>query len=139
MSVGLLIVTHNRIGAELLETANRMLGQCPLPVHVMEVPPYCDPDFLVAHARRRLEVLDQGDGVLVLTDMFGSTPSNIAAHLERDAQVRVVNGVNLPMLVRVLNYSRLSLAELVDKAVSGGHDGVFCWHSQGSRTPEKIS
>ncbi len=63
-----------------------------------------------------------------------------AGHVEAPqeaAEVQVVNGVNLPMLVRVLNYSRLSLAELVDKAVSGGHDGVFCWRPHGSRMPEK--
>jgi len=61
----------------------------------------------------------------VLTDLYGSTPYNIAAVLcQRDA-VCILSGVNLPMLVRVLNYPGLALAELTEKALSGGHDGVF--------------
>ncbi|CAK0770012.1 hypothetical protein CCP3SC15_4060003 [Gammaproteobacteria bacterium] len=68
--------------------------------------------------------LDQGDGVLVLTDMYGSTPSNIACRLDSE-KVRIVAGVNLPMLIRVLNYSYLSLEDLTNKAISGGRDGII--------------
>jgi PTS system ascorbate-specific IIA component len=62
--------------------------------------------------------------------MYGSTPSNIACRLHAQANVRVVGGINLPMLVRILNYPRLSLDELVDKAVSGGRDGVLTCNTE---------
>ena len=63
--------------------------------------------------------------MLVLTDMYGSTPSNIAVGLQREGRVDVVAGVNLPMLVRVLNYPFLDLATLAAKALSGGRDGIM--------------
>ena len=72
-----------------------------------------------------LDQLDEGDGVLVLTDAYGSTPSNIACRLGARRQVAVVTGLNLPMLLRVLNYPALPLDELKEKAVSGGRDGVL--------------
>ncbi|MBW3546289.1 MAG: hypothetical protein KY428_11955, partial [Bacteroidetes bacterium] len=64
---------------------------------------------------------DSGDGVLVLTDAFGSTPSNIAMRLSRQSGVTVVSGLNLPMLLRVMNYPQLSLEELqINNALPGG-------------------
>ena len=126
MSVGLLLITHNHIGAELLFTATRMLGQCPLPAATLAVGEQDDPDSLRAEALQSAQALDDGAGVLVLTDLFGSTPSNVAACLCDQVNVCVLSGGNLPMLVRVLNYHGLCLAELADKALSGGHDGVFC-------------
>lgn len=123
--VGLLIVTHDRIGAALLETASHMLGMCPLMVEVLGVPADCDPDDMVRRGRKLLHELNNGEGVLILTDMYGSTPSNIAARLAEEGQVLVVSGVNLPMLVRVMNYPRLSVSELAIKAESGGRDGIF--------------
>lgn len=125
MSVGLLLITHNRIGAELLTTATRMLGSCPLSATAMPVSESDDPDRLRAEALRRADALDDGAGVLVLTDLFGSTPANVAAALCANPNVRVLSGVNLPMLVRVLNYHGLGLKDLAEKALSGGQDGVL--------------
>ncbi|MGB5736859.1 MAG: PTS fructose transporter subunit IIA, partial [Thiohalocapsa sp.] len=68
MSVGLLLITHNQIGDELLVTASRMLGSCPLAATAIAVMEQDDPDALRAEARRRVETLDDGAGVLVLTD-----------------------------------------------------------------------
>lgn len=74
--------------------------------------------------------LDQGQGILILTDMFGSTPSNIACAVSDRNDIRIVSGLNLPMLIRVLNYPSLSLEELELKAISGGQEGVVrCHHS----------
>lgn len=123
--VGLLIITHNQIGTALFETATHMLGMCPLMAEVLPVTNDCDPDAMVRRGRQLVEELDQGDGVLVLTDMYGSTPSNIAARLADNRQVLVVSGLNLPMLVRVMNYPALSVSELAAKAESGGRDGIF--------------
>lgn len=125
MSVGLLIITHNQIGTQLLETAINMLGYCPLLADNLAIGTDSNPDQLRADASRLARELDQGDGVLVLTDMFGSTPSNIANSLKPAGQVAVVSGINLPMLVRVLNYPHLSLARLTAKALSGGNDGIL--------------
>ena len=133
MTVGLLIITHNQIGQALLNTATNMLGFCPLECTVLSLPPNADPDALLRQAREEIAKLNKGAGVLVLTDMYGSTPSNIAASLCEAGDVVVVAGVNLPMLIRVLNYPRLDLAQLSKKAVTGGNDGIFpCRPSPGN-------
>jgi len=131
MSVGLLLITHNHIGTELLYTATRMLGKCPLAAKAMAVSEQNDPDKLRTEALHHVQLLDQGAGVLVLTDLFGSTPSNVAVFLYAKARVRVLTGVNLPMLVRVLNYPDRDLAQLADKALSGAHAGAFCCPAPG--------
>lgn len=125
MSVGLLIISHSDIGANLLNTATSMLGLCPLQTSTLAVSQSCAPENMLKKARRKCKALDQGDGVLVLTDIYGSTPSNIANRLRDQQQVQIVAGINLPMLIRVLNYPDLNLHELVTKALSGGHDGVM--------------
>lgn len=125
MSVGLLLITHNKLGAVLLKTATRMLDGCPLVADTLAITLDSDPDRLEVQAQRLVDRLDRGDGVLVLTDMFGSTPANVATRLSRDGQVTVVTGLNLPMLVRVLNYAHLALPNLAEKALSGGRDGVL--------------
>jgi len=122
----LLIISHNRIGAEMLDTAIAMLGSCPMPAVVLSVSTQDDPDILLPRAREMLAALDQSDGAIILTDMFGSTPANIARALQREnGQVDVVAGLNLPMLVRLLNYPALTRRQLVDKALSGAHEGIF--------------
>lgn len=72
-----------------------------------------------------IKTMDKGDGVLILTDMFGSTPSNIAHRLSQPGRVMVVTGLNLPMMIKVMNYPKLDLQELVDLAVEGGKSGVL--------------
>ena len=122
MSVSVLIITHDQIGTALMETVRDMLGVSPMPVDVIPVLRTHNPDELVKEAE---QITSRNDQTLVLTDMYGSTPSNIACRLYTQENVRVVGGINLPMLVRVLNYPRLNLDELVDKAISGGRDGVL--------------
>ncbi len=123
--VGLLIITHNYIGDALLDTATKMLGMCPVMVETLSVTNETDPDELLVVGRRLVADLSGGSGVLVLTDMYGSTPSNIATALAEDPRVTVISGVNLPMLVRVMNYPELPMDQLVVKAESGGRDGIF--------------
>ena len=123
--VGLLIITHDHVGTALYETAAQMLGMCPLMAEVLPVMADSDPDAMVKRGRGLVAKLNQGDGVLILTDMYGSTPSNIAARLAVDHKVLVVSGINLPMLVRIMNYPTLSVTELALKAESGGRDGIF--------------
>jgi mannose PTS system EIIA component len=126
MTVGLLLITHNRVGAELLGTASATLGICPLATAVLPVMPDSDPEALVTRGRHMVAELDQGHGVLVLTDVYGSTPSNIATRVaEHDGRAMVVAGINLPMLLRILNYPQLDLQDLAEKALSGGRDGIL--------------
>lgn len=124
MSVGILLITHSNIGSSLCDAVVSVLGSCPLAVKTLPVSFDCEPEQLVTEARAIIKSLDQGEGVLVLTDMYGSTPSNIACKLT-NSTVKVVAGVNLPMLVRIMNYPKLDLQQLTDKAVSGGHEGVI--------------
>ncbi len=132
MTIGLLIVTHENIGNALIESATTTLGMCPMALEVIAVTTGCDPDGLLEISLAALKRLDKGRGVLVLTDMYGSTPSNVANRLCGRERVRVVAGVNLPMLIRVLNYPDLGLEELAHKAMSGGRDGIFiCEHGDG--------
>jgi PTS system mannose-specific IIA component len=124
MKVGLLIITHGNIGSSMLDTAVSVLGTCPLQTQALGIPMSGDPEVQLERARRDIELLDQGHGVLILTDLYGSTPSNIACKLRGD-KVAVVAGLNLPMLLRVLNYPELELEDLLQKAISGGRDGVL--------------
>jgi mannose PTS system EIIA component len=133
VSVGLLLITHNGVGAALLGTVTRMLGRRPLRARALAVREESDCDALRTVAFDWAAALDEGDGVLVLTDLFGSTPANIAAALQARTGVRTLSGVNLPMLVRVLNYPDLPLDALAEKAFGGGRDGVmYC------RRPETV-
>ncbi len=125
LSVGLVMVTHGQVGESLLEVAVRMLGKCPLPVEVIRVGTDADPDELREQARQRVDAVDQGRGVLVLTDMYGGTPSNIARSLCDGRRVHVIAGLNLPMLIRVLNYPHLDATALAAKAISGGRKGIL--------------
>jgi PTS system ascorbate-specific IIA component len=122
--VGLLVIAHGSFAESLVACAAHVLGRRPLPVRHIGVTVYDDPDALLPRAREAVEALDAGDGVLVLTDMLGATPANIATRLLVPGRVAAITGVNLPMLVRVLTYTHLPLASVVDKALSGGRDGV---------------
>lgn len=126
MSVGLLIVTHGEVGQALLDSAYGMLGGSVLQVGVVSVSNGSDPDEVVKEVDTAISTLNQKDGVLLLTDIYGATPSNIAMKFQDDSMhVMVVSGINLPMLIRVLNYPDLSIEQLLEKALSGGRDGIF--------------
>lgn len=124
-TVGLLIISHNRVGAAMVETAASMLGKKPLPTQLLPISRELKPEAAIERGHQLIKTLDQGKGVLVLTDMFGSTPSNIASALAVTDNVRVVAGVNLSMLVSVYNYPKLNLAKLADKAVESGQRGIM--------------
>ncbi|MCP3670247.1 MAG: PTS fructose transporter subunit IIA [Gammaproteobacteria bacterium] len=125
MSIGLLIITHNNTGRELLNTATKMFGHCPLEVKTIEVLNESDPDQLRSDAIRLTEQLDSGDGVLVMTDMYGSTPGNIAQAMCEEGKINVLAGINLPMLARVFNYSQLNLTEITKAALTGGQKSII--------------
>jgi PTS system ascorbate-specific IIA component len=123
--VGILIVAHGAFGEALIHCASHVLGKRPLRVRQVGITVHDDPDAILPQAQELVRQLDEGDGVLVLTDMLGATPSNIAARLAAPGRVEVVAGVNLSMLVRALTYRAQPLAAVVGKAISGGREGVL--------------
>ena len=126
MAVGVLLITHEGIGTPMLEAATRLLRQLPLVAEAFEVPFDSDPDALLPAASAALRRVDGGHGVLVLTDLYGATPSNLAAKLARlGTPVRRVSALNLPMLLRVMNYSDLDLDELPRVAAAGARNGTI--------------
>lgn len=125
MSVGILLITHHGIGSALLASARRVLSHLPLKAEAFDVPFDADLDALLPDASGAMRRVDNGDGVLVLVDMYGSSPSNLAARLVRlGTPVRRVAGVNLPMLLRVMNYPEQSLGDLQSTASVGGRNAV---------------
>jgi PTS system ascorbate-specific IIA component len=122
--IGVLLVTHGEIGTSLLTSANQILGGEQKQVATLSVWRADDIDDLVLRARELIEGLDAGDGVMVLTDIFGATPGNVASRLLEDGRVEGVSGVSLPMLLRVLTGRNGSLAGAVKRALSGGAEGV---------------
>jgi len=126
MSVALIIFAHSPLGSATLAAAQGTLGALPMPVAVMDITPDADPQQEFLRAGRLYEELDQGEGVLLLTDLFGATPSNIAGRLlQQGHHARLISGLSLPMLIRTLNYAALPLDELAHKALSGAHDGIL--------------
>lgn len=126
MAVGILLITHSGIGAPLLAVATQLLRQLPLKAEAFEVPFDSDADALLPNASAALRRVDGGAGVLVLTDLYGASPSNLAAKLSRiGTPVRRVSALNLPMLLRVMNYADLDLDELPAIAAAGARNGVI--------------
>ncbi len=125
MSCGILLVTHGKLGRFLLDTLQEMLGGLPLKADVLEVRLVQSHEGPIMQGSRMLENLDSGDGVLLLTDAYGSTPSNVAHKLSiARPRTAAVAGVNLPMLMRVFNSAELPLDQLAQAAVEGGQLGV---------------
>jgi mannose PTS system EIIA component len=126
--IGILVIAHGNLGEALIQCATHVLGKQPERVANIAVAGRTDPDTLLDQAEQSITALDDGHGVLILTDMVGGTPSNVATRAIVPGRVEVVSGVSLPMLVRALTYRNGSLAALVAKAISGGRDGVVQLH-----------
>jgi len=122
--IGILLVAHGAFGEALIHSASHVLGKRPLRVRQVGVTIHDDPESILPQAAELVRQLDEGDGVLVLTDIYGATPGNIALRLLEPGRVEGVSGVSLPMLVRVLTYRDKGLAVAVEKALSGGSEGV---------------
>ena len=123
--IGILIVSHGAFGESLIHCASHVLGKRPLYLRQVGVTVHDDPEAILPVAEDLIRFLDQGQGVLVLTDLYGATPANIAAKLLRPGRVEGVAGVNLPMLIRALTYRDEPLGVLIGKALSGGAEGVM--------------
>lgn len=135
--IGILIVTHGSLGDALISGAAHVLGRSL--EHVRTIPVTCndDPDVLMALAHRLANEVDQGQGVLVLSDICGGTPSNVVNRLVVPGRIEAVCGASLPMLVRVLTYRNRPLAEVVEKALSGGTEGVLRLSGETANAPSR--
>ena len=122
--VGILIITHGTLGESLLHCASHILGSRPRSLAQIGITPHDDPQFILPQALRLARSLDDGSGVLIFTDIFGGTPSNVASRLLIPNRIEGVSGVNLPMLIRALTYRTEPLSAVVEKALSGGTEGV---------------
>jgi PTS system ascorbate-specific IIA component len=123
--IGILIIAHGTLGESLIHSASHVLGSRPPQLLQIGVTIHDDPQQILPQAIKLVKQLDQGKGVLVLTDVYGATPANIASRLLIPGRVEGVAGVSLPMLVRALTYRAEPLEVMVSKAVSGGIEGVI--------------
>jgi PTS system ascorbate-specific IIA component len=121
---GILVVAHNALGESLVDCVKHVLGSVPDNVKVLSV--YADDDLQakLAEGHTLIQQLDTGKGVLILADIFGATPSNVARQLCRAEHVMGVAGVNLPMLLRVVCYPNKSMPELARIALEGGRECI---------------
>ena len=122
--IGLLIVAHGTLGESLIHCASHVMGKRPLYLRQLGVTIHDEPDAILPQGRDLVRFLDQGDGVLILTDIFGATPSNIACKLLEPGRVQGVSGVNLPMLIKALSYREQPMETLIEKALGGANEGI---------------
>jgi PTS system ascorbate-specific IIA component len=122
--IGILIIAHGSLGENLKECAKHVIGNEPRQLAFLAVDNDDDPNVLLPRAQALVTKLNEGDGVLVLSDMYGATPCNIVSKLLIPGEVEGVAGVNMPMIVRTMTYRHESLMALVEKAISGGREGV---------------
>ncbi len=123
MKVGILVITHSDIGKQLLLTATSVFGKNPFQIELLSVDNYDQPDDVRELAEKYVNFLDKGSGVLVLTDIIGTTPSNIASSINYK-NIEIVAGLNLSMILNVFNYPNDPLKELAKRAIEGGTDGI---------------
>jgi len=126
MACGILLITHPGIGASILAIATALMRQLPLQAEAFEVPLDGDLEILLPQASSALRRVDSGEGVLVLTDLYGASPSNLAGQLARlGTPVRRVSALSLPMLLRVMNYPEQGLDQLPATAAAGTRNGAI--------------
>ncbi|HEX6829234.1 MAG TPA: PTS fructose transporter subunit IIA [Burkholderiales bacterium] len=123
--IGFLIIAHGTLGESLIHSASHCLGKRPLRLRAVGVTVHDEPDAILPQCRELVRQLDEGSGVIVFSDICGATPCNIGSRLTEPGRVELVAGVNLPMLLRALTYRDRPLATVVEKALSGGRDGVM--------------
>lgn len=123
--IGILLITHGSYGEALVQNACHVLNKRPLQLNQLGLSAQDDPLDLLPLARQMLHLVDNGRGVLVLTDIFGASPANLALKLLEPGRIEGLAGVNLPMLLRALNYRDKGMETLLTRARDGGRDGIL--------------
>lgn len=123
--IGLFLVTHTTYGESLIQCACHVLNRRPPQIAQLGVAAQDDPLDALPLAREMLKFVDSGDGVLIMTDIYGATPANMALKLLEPGRIEGIAGVNLPMLLRAITYRDKDMPTLITRAVAGGRDGVL--------------
>ena len=123
--IGVLIIAHENLGDALIRCVTHVLGSRPAKLESLTIASHDEAFNLLPQARQLVASLDDGEGVLILSDIYGATPCNLAGKLVVPGRVEVVAGVNLPMLVRAFTYRAKGMDTMIKKAISGGRDGVL--------------
>jgi len=121
--VGVIVVTHGQFGKYLLEAAQMILGAQEQCAHIA-VEGTVEMSALLTELKQTVKRLETGDGVIILTDMFGGTPSNISLSLLQPGKVDVLTGANLPMLLRILGMRTQELSQLAQEAKNAAIQGI---------------
>jgi len=124
MSVAIFLVTHEGIASNLVSVAEAVIKDKSHNLSFIEVPMDTEPDQVCDEIEQRLAQLDTKQGILFLTDIYGGSPSNIAMRLAEKPHAHMISGVNLPMVIRLLNYRDELEDKLVEKALSGAKKGI---------------
>ena len=125
MSVAILLVTHENIANDLLKISQSILNQTIDNIAFLEAPMSLPLESVMNDATQKLSSIKTEEGLLILTDLVGSTPFNVATKLKsQQTKAIVVSGLNLPMLLKIANYRNLNIKELADKAVIGGQSAI---------------
>ncbi|WP_372523466.1 PTS sugar transporter subunit IIA [Sulfuricaulis sp.] len=124
--IGLLILADKNLGGGLIAAVAHTLGVLPPQLAATDLDYTETPENVDAILREGIRKVDQGDGVLILADVYGATHTNVACQLLARGRIELITGINLPMLLRVLNYRHLEMDDLIDKALSGGSGGIIC-------------
>jgi PTS system mannose-specific IIA component len=122
--IGIMVVSHEPLGTALLHCTRHIFGRMPPQLAALDVIPDEDPEAACRAARELLTRINDGSGALVLTDIYGATPSRIAASLAEAHRVYVLAGVNLPMLVKALNSRKGPLEDLVQTLVTSAKAAI---------------
>ncbi|UCE30561.1 MAG: hypothetical protein JSW68_10915 [Burkholderiales bacterium] len=125
--IGILVISHEPLGTALIHCTRHIFSRLPSQLAALDVIPDEDPGQALAGAQELLARINDGSGAVVLTDLFGATPSRVACRLVVPGRIAVVGGVNLPMLVRALNYRKgpMPLDQLVERIAEGGRAAIM--------------
>lgn len=131
--IGILILGQKDFAEGLIRAVEHTFGVRPPALSSAGIDYTESPEQIAKLIRTRLASVDQGDGVLILADVYGTTHTNIARHLLKPDHVELISGVNLPMVLRTLTYRKLRMPDLIDRALAGGFNGIICATSHAKR------
>ena len=124
MSTALFFITHEGIASNLIRTGEAIIKKKNNNLSYAEIPMDTDVDSMIENIENELRHLDLEEGVIFITDIYGSTPSNIAQLVTGRYDAELISGVNLPMIMRLLNYRDSPIKTLVQKALDGAVQGI---------------
>jgi PTS system mannose-specific IIA component len=122
--VGIVIVAHGQMAEELIRTTALIVEVDMPPIVAVSISPKDTLDEIRAKTVRAVKEADEGDGVIIFTDMFGGSPNNVALNLLAPNKLEVISGVNLPMLADLVYSNRTSLADLADQVAETGRSSI---------------